>query len=108
MILNIQYQNLVLIKLEILKIKDAYPYEWVDSYEKVTYSSLPPKEYFYSSLRDSKTDRSDGHISDEQYLHLKNVWDTFNFNRFEDFHHHYLKKMYYYWLMYFKSLFPPV
>ena len=22
----------------------------------------------------------------------KNVWDTFNFNTFEDFHNHYLKK----------------
>ena len=25
-------------KLEILKIKDAYPYEWVDSYEKFNYT----------------------------------------------------------------------
>ena len=68
MILNIQCQNLVLIKLEILKIKDAYPYEWVDSYEKVNYSSLPHKEYFYSSFKDGKTDRSDGRISD-QYIY---------------------------------------
>ena len=52
-------------KLEILKRKDAYPYEWVDSSEKFNYSSLPPKEYFYSSLRDDKTDRSDGLYSDE-------------------------------------------
>ena len=46
----------------------------------------------YSSLRDGKRDRSNGHISDEQYLHLKDVWNTFNFNTFEDFHDHYLKK----------------
>ena len=58
-------------KLEILKRKDSYPFEWVDSYEKFNYPSLPPKEYFHSSLRDGKRDRSDGHISDEQYLHLK-------------------------------------
>ena len=50
------------------------------------------KKYFYSSLRDGKRDRSDGHISDEQYQHLQNVWDIFNFNTFEDFHDHYLKK----------------
>ena len=25
-------------------------------------------------------------------MHLKNVWDTFNFNKFEDFLNHYLKK----------------
>ena len=36
---------------------------------------------------------SDGYISDEQYLHLQNVWNTFNFNNFEDFHDHYLKKV---------------
>ena len=79
-------------KLEILKRKDAYPYEWVDSYEKFKHPSLPEKKYFYSSLRDGKRDRSDGHISDEQYQHLQNVWDIFNFNTFEDFYDHYLKK----------------
>ena len=79
-------------KLEILKRKDAYPYEWVDSYEKFKHPSLPDKKYFYSSLRDGKRDRSDGHISDEQYQRLQNVWDIFNFNTFEDFHNHYLKK----------------
>ena len=79
-------------KLEILKRKDAYPYEWVDSYEKFKHPSLPEKKYFYSSLRDGKRDRSNGHISNEQYQHLQNVWNTFNFNTFEDFHDHYLKK----------------
>ena len=79
-------------KLEILKRKDAYPYEWIDSYEKFKHPSLPEKKYFYSSLRDGKRDRSNGHISNEQYLHLQNVSNTFNFNTFEDFHDHYLKK----------------
>ena len=74
-----------------LKGKDAYPYEWVDSYEKIKHPSLPEKKYFYSSLRDGKRDNNGRHISDEQYLHLQNVWDTFNYNTFEDFHNHYLK-----------------
>ena len=56
----------------------------------------PEKKHFYSSLRDGKRDRSNGHISDEQCLHLQNVQEEFNFNTFEDFHDHYLKKMYYY------------
>ena len=30
-------------KLELLKGKDAYPYEWVDSYEKFNYEELQPK-----------------------------------------------------------------
>ena len=78
-------------KLEILKRKDAYPYEWVDFYEKFKYLYLSPKKCFYSSLRDGKRDRSNGHISNEQYQHLQNVWDIFNFNLFEDVHNHYLK-----------------
>ena len=79
-------------KLEILKRKDAYPYEWVDSYEKFNYPQLPPKEYFYSSLKDGKRDKSNRYISDQRYLHLKNVWNAFNFNTFDDFHKHYFKK----------------
>ena len=34
-------------KLEILKRKDTYPYEWVESYKKFNYQSLPEKECFY-------------------------------------------------------------
>ena len=50
------------------------------------------KNVFFSSLRDGKSDKCDGHISDKQYLHLRNVWDTFSFNIFEDFHNRHLKK----------------
>ena len=62
------------------------------------------KNVFYASLRDGKRDNSNGHISDEQYLHLQNVWDTFKFNTFEDFHDHYLNKDYY-WLIHLKIYF---
>ena len=79
-------------KLKILKRKDAYPYEWVDSYKKLKHPSLPEKKLFYSSLKDGKRDRSNGHISDEQYQHLKNVWNIFNCDIFEDFYSHYLRK----------------
>ena len=34
-------------KLEILKRKDTYPYEWVDSYEKFKQPSLPEKNTFF-------------------------------------------------------------
>ena len=50
------------------------------------------KKFFYSSLRDGQRDNNDEHICDEQYLHLQNVWDTINFNTFEDFHDDCLKK----------------
>ena len=77
-------------KLEILNRKDSYPYEWLDSYEKFKHSFLPEKKYFYSSLNNDKRDRSNDHISDEQFQHLQNIWNTFNINTFEDFHNHYL------------------
>ena len=57
-------------KLEILKRKDADPYEWVDSYKKFKYPPFSPKKCFYSSLKDGKKDKSNGYISNEQYLHL--------------------------------------
>ena len=79
-------------KLEILKRKDSYPHESIDSFEKFKHQELPSKECFYSSINDGKRGKGDGHISNEQYLHLKNVWNTFNFNTFRDFHNHYLKK----------------
>ena len=41
-------------KLELLKRKDAYPYEWVDSYETFKHLCLPKKKYFYPSLKDGK------------------------------------------------------
>ena len=63
-----------------------------DSYEKFKHPSSPERRYFYSLLRDGKRDESDGHISDEQYLNLQNVWKILNFNTFEDFCNHYLKK----------------
>ena len=62
------------------------------NYEKFKHPSLPEKKYFYSPLKDGKHDKSNGHISDEQHQHLQNVWDTFYFNTFKDFHNHYLKK----------------
>ena len=77
-------------KLEILK--DAYPYEWIDSYKKFSYPRLPPEESFYLSIDDGKRGKGDGHISTRQYLHLKIVWNKFKFKTFKDFHNHYLTK----------------
>ena len=79
-------------KLELLRKKDAYPYEWVDYYRKFLYPRLPPKESFYSSINDGKRGKGDGHISTSQYLHLKLVWNKFGFKTFKDSHDRYLKK----------------
>ena len=64
----------------------------VDSYEKFNYQESSLKEAFYSSIDDGKRVKGDGHISNDKYSHLKNVWNTFNFKNFRDFDNHYLKK----------------
>ena len=75
-------------KLELLRKKDSYPYEWVDFYKKKIYPRLTRKESFYSSIDGGKRGKGDGHISDQQYLHLKDVWKEFGFKKFRGFHNH--------------------
>ena len=57
-------------KLEILKRKDSYLYEWVDCYEKFNYQQLPPRQCFYLSLKYGERDKSNEHISNEEYVNL--------------------------------------
>ena len=43
-------------RLDLLRTKNAYPYEWVDSYQRFTYPRLLPKDLyssFYSSFYSS-------------------------------------------------------
>ena len=37
--------------LELLKQKDAYPYEYMDSFKRFSEEKLPDKKYFYRSVR---------------------------------------------------------
>ena len=51
-------------KFNLLARKGVYPYEYMDSLEKLEETTLPPKEAFYSRL-------NDGGISDEDYTHAQ-------------------------------------
>ena len=66
-------------KLDLIKRKGVYPYEYMDSIERFKETRLPPKEFFYSSLNDE-------HISDEDYEHAKKVWDAFEMESLDDYH----------------------
>ena len=66
-------------KLDLIKRKGVYPYEYMDSIERFKETRLPPKESFYSSLNDE-------HISDKDYEHAKKVWDVFEMKSLEDYH----------------------
>ena len=41
--------------LQLLKQKDAYPYEYMDSSKTFSEGKLPDKECFYSSVKDKTT-----------------------------------------------------
>ena len=57
--------------LELLKQKDAYPYEYMDSFKRFNEKKLSDKKCFYSPIKDRTTDdnfeKLDGHISHEDY-----------------------------------------
>ena len=71
-------------KFNLLARKGVYPYEYMDSLEKLEETKLPPKEEFYSRL-------NDGGISDEDYAHAQKVWKTFKMKYFKDYHELYNK-----------------
>ena len=82
--------------LELSKQKDAYPYEYMDSFKRFIEESLPDKECFYSSVKDGTTgdngEKLDGHISDKDYLTCKKICNELNMKNTGDCHDHYLKK----------------
>ena len=82
--------------LELLKQKDAYPYEYMDSFKRFGEEKLSDRECFYSSVKDETTgdsgEKLDGHTNDEDYLICKKNWNEFNMKNMGDYHDHYLKK----------------
>ena len=68
----------------LLARKGVYPYDYVTSFNKLKETKLPSKEEFYSKLYDQR-------ISDEDYQHAINVWNTFNCQTLQDYHDLYLK-----------------
>ena len=68
----------------LLTRKGVYPYDYVSSLDKLSETKLPPKEEFYSKLNDED-------ITDEDYQHAINVWNTFGCKTLRDYHNLYLK-----------------
>ena len=58
--------------------KFFFPYEFLDSLEKLDYPSLPPHEAFYSSIKNSN-------ISDEEYALCKRTWKEQKMTTLRDF-----------------------
>ena len=56
-----------------------HPSDYMDSFDKFNETELPKQKDFYSILNDEN-------ISDDQYKHAKNVWNTFNLKSIGEYH----------------------
>ena len=77
-------KEIMKVHVDLLTRKGVYPYDYVSSLEKLAETQLPPKEHFYSKLNDED-------ITDEDYSHAQNVWNTFKCQTIRDYHDLYLK-----------------
>ena len=64
--------------------KGAYPYEYMDEWEKFKETTLPEKEEFYSNLNMEV-------ITDADYIHAKRVCKDFEIKNVGEDHDLYLK-----------------
>ena len=64
---------------EILKQKGFYPYEYMNTEEKFNNTKIPPREAFYSNL-------SGRGITEKDYKHAWNVWNSFKMKTFKEYH----------------------
>ena len=58
--------------------KGFFPYEWVNSTDKLDYPALPPHEAFHSSL-------SNSNITQEEYHYCQRVWEENSMQSFREF-----------------------
>ena len=66
-------------RVKLLTQKGVYPYDYVSSLSKFNETQLPPQAELYSKLNDEN-------ISDEDYNHALNVWETFDCKTSQDYH----------------------
>ena len=71
-------------KLDLMKAKGVYPYDYMDSFERFSEKQLPKRNDFYSLLTDEE-------ISEEEYAHAGKVWETFGIENMGQYHDLYLK-----------------
>ncbi|XP_077258284.1 uncharacterized protein LOC143895192 [Temnothorax americanus] len=79
-----EYADLSTEDLDLLTRKGVFPYEYVDSLDKLRETELPPREVFYSSLTDETASESD-------YEHATRVWRRFRVRDLGEYSDLYLK-----------------
>jgi hypothetical protein len=71
-------------EFNLMNKKGIFPYNFIDTIEKMDHTSLPSKAQFYDQLKDE-------HISDESYERAKEVWRVFGCKNLGDYSDIYLK-----------------
>ena len=71
-------------KLELVKKKDVYPYEYMDSFKKFKESKLPSIDCFFTSLKSCG-------ISEKKYQRACDLWKVFKIKNLGQYHDLYLK-----------------
>ena len=66
-------------KIKLLEQKGFYPYEYMDSIEKLKDTKPPPQQAFYSKLTGKG-------INNYNYNHVLNVWKTFKMKTLKEYH----------------------
>jgi len=85
-----QFENALSLKkhfdvnFDMLLRKGVFPYDWLNSLEKLDETQLPPKEAFYSKLNNSNN-------TDGDFEHVLKVWDNFKIKTFREYHDVYMK-----------------
>ena len=69
---------------DLLLRKGIYPYDYMDRFERLQETQLPPKEAFRSTLTGE-------HISEEDYTHAQRVWGVFGCKTMREYHDLYLE-----------------
>ena len=72
------------VQFNLMKRKGVYPYDYMDSFSKFNDTKLLHREEFYSQLTDEG-------ISEDDYSHAQNIWNTFNLQNMGEYHDLYLK-----------------
>ena len=83
-------------RLNLMSQKGVYPYDFMDSFEKLDQTELPAKEHFYSILNDRD-------ITDDEYDHPKKFGRLLRLRQWMNTMTYTLEVTFYCWLMYLKA-----
>ena len=70
--------------LGLIRLKDVYPYEYIDRFDRFDETKQPSQDAFFSKLSGSP-------CSDSEYTHATRVWTAFGCRKMADYHDIYLQ-----------------